>query len=128
MNMVPLFIFVGNELNRGRPDIVATPKNVLHGFQHAFARVAGHKTVAVDVRPDSAHLQNRRIGRMMTDGHTDGLFHLRLHAVGHQNDIEALGVARLVHILEAGSCAYAIPGALKPVKAEAQARLGRYNQ
>src|SRR6185503_12411359 len=97
-------------LDRRRPDFIAA-QNLLYGREQVFLRLPGHKAIAINVRPDAAHLQNRRFREEMTDGEPYGFLHLRLHCICHQDDIKRPGVASHFHVLETESRIYfvAIP-------------------
>src|SRR5215469_16764394 len=83
--------------------LVAPLKKIHHGLKHALARIAGHKTIAIDIWPDSSHLQNGRFRKVMPHRKPDGFLHSRFHAIGYQYDVKSLPLARLIHFLQAAS-------------------------
>jgi hypothetical protein len=49
----------------------------------------------------------------------DGFLHSRLHAIGYQNDVKSLSMARLLDFLQAASGMHTISGAFQPFQSQA---------
>jgi hypothetical protein len=97
-------------------------------LKHSLARVAGHKAIAINIWPDSSHLQDGRFRKVVPNREADGFLHSRLHTIGYQYDVKSLPVARLVDFLQAASGPHTVSGAFKPLQPQAQSGLSCNNQ
>ena len=111
-----------------RSYLIPAQKNFGYRLQHPFARIACNKTITVNIRADSSHLQNRRFRKVVLYGKANGLLHAGFHAIGDQDHVKDLCLAGLVNFFQAASGPYTIAGAFEPFQSQAQSGFGCHNQ
>ena len=112
-----------------RADVTPALQDFEHGLQHSFARVASDEAVvAIDIGPDSAHLQDWSFRKIVAHGEANRFLHTRLHAVSDEHDVKRLAMTGLVHILETARGLNPISGAFEPLEPQTQSGFGRHDQ
>src|SRR5260370_662707 len=77
------------------------PQDPFDRAQHVVARAARNEAITFDVWTGPSHLQDWSLRKEVTHRRANGLLHLGVESIRHQNQIKVSGVACLFHIFQA---------------------------
>src|SRR5262249_15565082 len=116
-----------NRLQSGGWDFIMT-QDPADRAKHIIRGSPGDKTIALDVRPGSSYLQDRRLGEEVAYGQADRSFDFGLERVSHQDQVKPLVVTGLFYILQAAGRSHAVSGPFQGLGVEAHSGVAGHHQ